>query len=364
MIRSRKITIILVAVVLVGSAAVFGIVIFATVGEYEYSETYYYEPGNSSPIEILNIESDIGAINIKYNKTPTEFYAKIDLDIHIRGPLVAGKSFSDFFKPIQWLKSSSPVTFDIDTKSTTWFFFGISRRITINVTLRTDVIYDVNAFASTGAIDMNVPQNIIVNKTTLSTSTGSVRLNSAVNTTFQGKVRISTSTGSAKSYAIKTNFTQGLHATTSTGSLTLNFTSTILGGDLIGTVSTGSINIKSYNMIYAQDSSIWNIKSSTGSIKVQIQQYVEMGADVDGSIQTSTGSIDVDYKDNQASVGAQFTGSTSTGSTTYTNIGSGGFNLPVGDVFSSINYVTAIYKYELSLSTSTGSIEVQGQSAY
>lgn len=359
--RSHKITLMLVAAVLFGSSAIFGIVLFATVGQYEYSETYYYEPGNPSPIEIFNIESSIGAINIKYNKTPTEFYAKIDLDIHIRGPLVAGKSFSDFFKPILWDHDNSPVTFDIDTKPTSWFLFGLSRRVTINVTLRTDVIYDINAIASTGAIDMNVPQNVIVNKTTLSTSTGSVLLNSAVNTTFQGKVRISTSTGRAKSYAIKTNFTQGLHATTSTGSLTLNFTSTILGGDLIGKVSTGSINIKSYNMIYTQDC-LWDIETSTGSIDVQIQQYVEMGADVNSEIKTSTGSIDVDYKDNQANVGASFIGSTSTGSETYDNIGSGGFT-EAAHSLTSVDYSTAIYKYSFTLSTSTGSIDVSGQSA-
>ncbi len=359
--RSQKIILILVAAVLIGSAAVFGIVIFATTGEYEYSKTYYYEPGSPLAIETLNLESDIGAINIKYNTTPTDYYAKIDLDIRIKGPNVVGKSFLDFFKEILWENDSSPVTFDIDAKPTTWFSFGLSRRVVLDITLRTDVIYEIDALTGTGLIDMDVPQNLIINQAILSTSTGSVLINSALNTAFKEQVRISTSTGTVSFYAVNTNFTQGLQTTTSTGSLTLDFTDCTMGDDLVGSVSTGSINIKSYNMIYTQDCT-WDIGTSTGSIDVEIEQYVEMDAIVTGSIEASTGRIDIVYRDDQVNVGALFIGSTSTGSESYDNIGSGGFT-EAAHSLTSLDYNTASNKYTFTLSTSTGSIDVGGQSA-
>ncbi len=361
MLRSQKMILLVVAIVIVGSAAVFGIVIFATAGVYEYSNTYYYEPGSPSTIETLNLESDIGAINIQYNTTPTDYYAKIDLDIRIRGPSVSGKSFSDFFKPILWENSSSPVTFDIDIKPTTWFPFGLSRRVSINITLRTDVIYEMDASTGTGSVAVDVPQNVIINQATLSTSTGSVILNSATNVTFQELLSISTSTGRLSLSGVGTNFTQGLEATTSTGSLIMDFSECTMGNDLVGTVSTGSINIESYNMIYTQDC-LWYIDSSTGSIDIEIEQYIEIDALVTGSIATSTGSIDVVNRDDQANVGASFIGSTSTGSESYDNIYSGGFTEAAHSLIS-LNYYTTIYKYSFTLSTSTGSIDVAGESA-
>jgi len=362
MIRSQKIILIVVAAVLVASAGVFGIVVFVTWGDYEYSDTFYYKPGSPSLIEVLNIECDTATINIKYNKTPTDFYAKIDLDLKVSGAYVEGKSYSDFFKPYLWDNTTnSPVTFDIDNKPSTWFIFGLSHRSTLNVTLRTDVIYEIDASSATGAIIMDVPEGSTLDKITLHTSTGSVRLNSALNTTFQDEVRLSTSTGSVKTYATKTSFTKGLITSTSTGSLTLNFTSCIFGDDLSGVVSTGSITLKSYNMKYTQDCD-WDIETSTGSINAEILQFNEMGANVNCSLISSTGNIDILYKDDQINVGARFTSSTSTGSISYTDTNPTGFH-QVGNSFTSLDYSTGLSKYRISLIISTGNIVVDAESA-
>lgn len=361
MIRSQKIILIIVAVVLVGSAGIFGIIVVATWGDYEYSNTYFYKPGSPSLIEVLNVESDTATINIKYNTTPTDFYAKIDLELKVSGAYVEGKSFSDFFKPIQWLNTTnSPVTFDIDNKPQLVFIFGSLNRGTINVTIRTDVIYDIHALTATGAITLDVPPGTTIGETTLVTSTGSVHLDSDVNTTFQGEVTLSASTGSVKVYATETNFTSGLTADTSTGSLTVNFTSCILGDDLSVGGSTGSITLKSYNMIYTQDCT-WNIETSTGSINAEILQFNEMGAKVTGSLESSTGSVSVIYKDDKPNVGARFTGSTSTGSISFTDTNPTGFS-QVGNSFTSLDYGGALYTYTLSLTTSTGSIHTDAES--
>ena len=141
----------------------------------------------------------------------------------------------------------------------------------------------------------------------------------------------------------------------------LNFTSCMLGDDLSGNVDTGSIALKSYNMKFTQNST-WSIKSTTGSINADILQYIDTGADIIGSIELTTGSIDVIYSDNQANVGASFTSSTTTGSIYYTNVGIGGFS-EAGSLFSSLDYLTANNTFKFTLSTTTGNVEVYGESA-
>lgn len=338
----------------------FGIVIATTWGEYEYADSYHYAPSNVSLIEKLNIISDIGQVNIKYNATPTNLVAQVDLDIKIVGGFVEEKTFSDFFHPIEWTNSSNIVTFKLDAKTNPVFIFGLSHRITIDLTLRTDVIYDVNTYCGTGGINMNVPENIVINNTSLSTSTGSVALYSAKNTTFQGSLGVSTSTGKVSVFAKHTNFSHGINADSSTGSLILNFSQCILGGDLIGTVSTGSVSLKSYNMIYMKDS-IWYIHTSTGSVNIQIRQYIEMNASITGTIGSSTGSIDLLYDDSLSTIGAEFSCSVSTGSISYNPLGIGGLN-KVGGLISTMDYNSATNKYTFGVSTSTGSIDILGQS--
>ncbi len=357
MIKSQKIILIIAALVVVGGASIFGILVAVNWGEYNHSENFY----SSSPIEEINIESDIGAINIQYNTTPTDYYAKIELDIVIRGGFVSGKSFSNFFEPVIWQNESTPIArFELNAKSTTVFFLGLSRKINIYVTLRSDVMYNIDAFTSTGSIELNASSNKIINNTQLRTSTGSILFTSAINTSFLGTLDLRTSTGSISAYAVMTNFSYGLTTYSDTGSLTLSLTSCNINDDLVGTISTGSMTIDSYNTVYNKDCN-WDFETSTGSIDVSITQLIEMNANITGDIQTSTGSIDVVYNDGLSSVGAQFTCSTSTGSITYTNLGAGGMN-KVGGVVSTDDYNSASNKYIFSLDTSTGSIEVKGQS--
>ncbi|MFX1380415.1 MAG: hypothetical protein ACFFA4_15120 [Promethearchaeota archaeon] len=355
---------IIVAICVVTIGTTFGILIFTTWGAIDYENTYYYEPTSPSSIERININSDIGSILINYNQTPTDYYAKVDLKIHIEGILVEGSSFSDFFHPISWANESTPITtLTVDAKATTWFIFGVFRQVQINLTLRTDVVYDLNILSSTGGINMNVPDNVIVNNTTLRTSTGSIFLNAGKNNLFQGDVELSTSTGSVALTAKDVNFIHNLRAFTSTGSMTFNFSKCSIGGHFTGTVSTGSIGFNSYNMKYAEGYT-WRLESSTGSIGINILQYTEMGANINGSLVTSTGSINVYYRDNLANIGAKFTCSTSTGSNSYTPIGSGGFSESGANpkIITSNDYNTATNTYTFTGMTSTGSTNVQAES--
>ncbi|UCD00944.1 MAG: hypothetical protein JSV23_08670 [Promethearchaeota archaeon] len=359
MIRSTKIILIIAAAIVLGGASIFGIIVFVNWGTFEYSNTYYYQ-GVPSPVEILSLNSDIGAININYNSTPTDYIVKVDLDIRIDGGFVAGKAYSDFFEDVVWLNGSIPITFELVKKVFTGFIFPIIYDIEIDVTLRTDIIYDITAVSSTGAINMVVPQNIVLNNTNIATSTGLIFLNAGKNTTVQGILGMSTSTGAIEFFANQINLTHGLNTHTSTGSLTLNFTSCITGDNIYIDDSTGSIILNSYNMKYTKDTN-WYISTATGSIYANFKQFVEMNANITGTIQSSTGSIDIIYDDSLSSIGAKFTCTVGTGSITYTDLGAGGMSR-VNGIISTNDYDSATNKFTFTVSTSTGSIDVVGQS--
>ncbi|MFX1390684.1 MAG: hypothetical protein ACFE9Z_11520 [Promethearchaeota archaeon] len=363
--KVHKVVLFVIAACLVTGGSAVGVLVFTTWGTIDYENTYYYDPGVAASIERINIYTDIGSVFIKYNDTPTNYYAQVDLDIHIEGILVKDSNFSDFFYTPVWQNESSPITtFILDAKAPAWFYFGLFRQVDIILTLRTDIVYDINTLVGTGAITMNIAENAILNNTILESATGSIFLNSSKNVTFQADAQLSTSTGSIQLYAKKVNFSHNLLVSSSTGSLLLNFSSCTIGGDLVGSVATGSIDFNSYNMKYAGEN-IWNLHTSTGSIDVTILQYTEIGSNVTSSVSTSTGSIDVYYRDNSANVGAKFTCSTSTGSNSYNSIGSGGFSQSGGYptlVITSDDYVSANNKYTLTVSTSTGSNGVAAES--
>jgi hypothetical protein len=238
--------------------------------------------------------------------------------------------------------------------------FPIIQRITINVTLRTDVNYDIAALTTTGSVDLDIPDNIDLNNTILSTTTGSIILNANENVTFNGNVQAGVTTGSVTIYASNVNFAKGITTLSTTGSITMNFTNCFMGDDISGTVTTGGVTFKSYNMWYSQNS-ILNLQATTGNVIARIYQYIDMGSNITGSLITTTGSIGVTYIDNQANVGASFLGAWTTGSYTRTN--SGGFSAISSNPFDTLDYGTANSTYTLSLTTTTGGINVDGTSS-
>ncbi len=360
--RNYNKALLIVAILIVGGGVGFFVYGFVTMGIIKDSFNFSYEPVSPDAIEDLTINVDIGEIIFQYNTTPFASYAQIDVSIEISGMFVEGKTYQNFFNPsIEWWDNST-ATFSLLTLPDIWFdpsHWFKTYNITVIVTLRTDLVFDITALASTGSIEMEVPEDVILDGLSLTSSTGSVKLKTLGDNTFTGSLRLETSTGSIESYVSKTNFSSGFQALTSTGSLTLNFTNCIMGNDLIGTVSTGGVNFKSYNMLYSKDID-FNLDTSTGSIDVELYQYISMGANVTGTWETSTGSVDVIYRDSLVDTGFRFVSSTGTGSINY--VGNGTIS-GLGSICSSTNYASATYRYVFSLDTSTGSITADALSA-
>jgi hypothetical protein len=405
--KNIKVLIIALVAILGGGALGFFITGFATSGTISNSFTFTYQNIPLS-IEDLNLNVDIGDLDIKYNVSNTPYIAKIDVDLTISGLYMTGRQYTDFFKPAAewWQNATSPLTFDMETLTEVWFnpaFWFKSYNIDVTVLLRTDIKYDIEAITGTGAISMNGPDHTVLNGTHIQSGTGSLELTIGDNVLFDGNVRaetstgsftmnsgatnfsqgltlisstgslnvnvgnnsvfgnlftVQTSTGSITINAAEANFTQGLYSHTSTGSINMYLNNCLMGDDLTSEVSTGGITYYSYNMQYSQDIAI-SLKTSTGIINADIYQYNAMGANVSSTMETSTGGIDVLYRDSSAQIGVRFVSTASTGTINY--IPHVSMEIITG-LYQSYDYNAATSKYLFGLTTSTGNINVNAQS--
>ena len=361
--RNYNKALLIVAILVVGG--IVGFIAFgaSTVGSIEDEFNFTYDPSSPAPIEALNFNVDIGSLNFKYNSSPTIYYAEIDVDIEITGWYMEEKTYLDFYDPSSGWWDDVTATFTLQSLPGAWFdpsHWFKSYNVSVEVILRTDVVYDITALTSVGSIEMDVSETVVLNGTSLTASTGSITFNTLGYNDVMGDVKLETSTGSIESSLVKTNF-QGFEASTSTGSVSLNYTNCVMADNLKGKTSTGSVSFKSYNMFYPTDT-LLNLETSTGSIDAELYQYIAIGANVSGTWETSTGSVDVLYRDTSVNNDVRFVASTGTGSINYTPHATMEIT-SLGSIYSSLNYGDATYSYEFSLDTSTGSVSADAQSA-
>ncbi|MFW9947196.1 MAG: hypothetical protein ACFFDX_10250 [Candidatus Odinarchaeota archaeon] len=362
--RKNVRTAIIVLVALIGGGAIgFVITGFATSGTIEESFTFHYQDVPSS-MEDLTLDVGLGTLDIRYNTSNTPYLVKIDVDMKISGLFMANRDYAEFFGPsTDWWQNTTfpPITFRLDPLPQTWFnptFWFKSYDIDVYVTLRTDVVYKINADTGTGSISMTTSNNVILNDLSLSSGTGSIDLSVSDNTTIQDTLDLDAGTGSIYLYGKSANFSKGLLVDAGTGSIVANLSNSIIGSDIALSTGTGSINFKTYHMEYTKNSA-WSLSAGTGSIDIVINQHALMGANVTGTISTGTGSINIIYIDTSASVGASFYGSTGTGS--YNRINTLGFTPTNSNPFRSLDFPTT-YNYDFNINTGTGSITVNGSS--
>ncbi|MFW9988397.1 MAG: hypothetical protein ACFFC3_07065, partial [Candidatus Odinarchaeota archaeon] len=264
-----KIIGIIIAIVVATGAGLFFLIGFLTYGTISSSGSRFYTPSPSlirSPEPIL-IRTDIGKINVGYNTSETENVVKLDYNIRMGSTHMIGKAITDFFV-IEWDNMTyleiDKISFVLRTKSgvsldpTNWFSI---KRIEINVTLRTDLIYSIEEYATTGNVVNDIPNNVTVDNLHIETTTG----NSVINldqAAIRG-LRAESTTGEVSMYAKKSNFTSDIIATITTGNLRLNFSSCLINGNIDAEITTGKITFNSYN-IRCLTNVNWDLETTTG----------------------------------------------------------------------------------------------------
>ena len=260
-----KISIIIIfGIVLIISIPIF--IISTTIAPYGIIDEeipFYYNPSNSSSMKDLNINSDIGKVEIFYIYEPVDYSAKVEVRIEMIGLGLAEKAYYDYFS-IVWENTSGYVNFSLKFKAglDQGQLLSLIKNINIIVTLKTDVLCDINVIISIqGGVNIMVPWGI---------SIGSILAN------------------------------------ISRGHIQYNFYNCILKGNITGIIQdVGDIIIKSYDMEYIQNNR-WSLSTNRGDISIEINQNKATNANITGTALIVDGMLDLFYKDNSANIGAYF----------------------------------------------------------
>jgi hypothetical protein len=174
----NKTGIVIIIIIVFGIALIISIPAFIIsntllpYGIIDESIQFYYDPGNSSLMESLNINTDVGEIDIKYKTEPVDYTAKVEMDIEMLGLGLAGKTYLDYFN-ILWQNTSSLVilTVELKTAINPVEVLSLIKNVNITVFLKADVICDINVFVNIeGEVKITVPSfhsigNILTNIT-------------------------------------------------------------------------------------------------------------------------------------------------------------------------------------------------------
>ncbi|TXT62467.1 MAG: hypothetical protein BAJALOKI3v1_570005 [Promethearchaeota archaeon] len=338
------IAILVISAALTAGFVIFGIVGYATAGTIEKSYQFSYTNSSIFGLEDIDIDFDLAKVDINYNSTPMDAYMEANLSVLIEGLFMEGKSFANFFSEPITANNSADKNIQFLMKQDQWFdpstWFS-TKIVTLHILLRTDVEYNIDVDVSVGDLSVNVPENVSVGALELLTSTGSISADLSENSTVN-TIELITSTGNIGFKSQYINHTGSIRFETATGNIDSTISNGIIDGNIRILTSTGNSLLRFYNLTY-EANNVWDIDGSTGNIDIHIQQYDNMNANVSGSAITSTGNVYVYYQDWSNSVGVRLDGTTSTGS---------------AEDYTSSDFATATFHYDLALTTSTGNVNI------
>lgn len=238
--------------------------VLSSYGRISKSLLYYYNPSKPTFIKELNINADIGEIEIKYITESYDYFAKVDLNIEMIGEGLAGKSYLNYFN-IDWQNESDYVNFTMEIKVDIDLIEVLSliKSIRIFIFLRADVNCDIG-------IKVNIQGNTYLT------------------------VPFGSSVGNIK-------------ANISNGNIQYDLSYCIIEGNITGIIQEeGDLKLKFYNVEYNQNN-MWYFNTGIGNIFLDIVQYTDINGNISGIITHEQGNIKFQYKDYSINNGAYFT---------------------------------------------------------
>jgi len=294
--------------------------------------TFEYAPDNSSPIEKLNLNVDVGDVEIKYVTTPVDYYAKIQVDIELKGQTFAGKEYSDYFSVVWNITSPSP-TFTMLCTSDTCFdpSLLVTQNVDIIITLNANILFDINiTINEKGNVHLIVPYAVTTNNVDIYTNEGDV-LYDFQYCTLEGNITGIANEGNIELMANVITI-NNVDCNTNVGNILYDFQYSILEGNITGIANEGNIDLMAYNPEYTRNI-IWTYESNAGDIIIDIShinQYKIMNANITGSvIGNNFGDITLNYYDNTTNIGAFITLNNTIGALHLTGSDTEGFDVEV-----------------------------------
>ncbi len=235
----------------------------------EHHKDYYYtnKSINPSVIKSLNINTDIGEIDIKYTYFPVDYYVKIEVDMELISQNIAGKSYLDYFNEPFWQNTSNSLMFTMELKTDAfdaWFepSYWISQKVNLIITINPNVLFNINTtIYEKGDVKLEVKGGINVNNVNINTKQGNILY---------------------------------------------DFIWCTIKGNITGFAGSGDIKLKANNIKYTKNN-IWTLINDEGLITFNIIQNRAMEANLTGFGKTNTGEIKIIYSDYSSNIGAKFT---------------------------------------------------------
>ncbi|MFX1571446.1 MAG: hypothetical protein ACFFB0_01750 [Promethearchaeota archaeon] len=258
---------------------IFGFVIIASIPvvilsssfspyiKIEHYKSFEYTSLNSSTIEEINLNVDVGDIEISYTYAPVDYHVKVEVFINMSGQNLPGKSYLDYFKAPVWKNSTNSAIFSMELLSESWFdtSLWITRDVSIIVTLNANILFDINTTTNLeGNVKVYVPGGVNVNNV-------NVIINKLNNKTVSKSL--------------------------------IYFDYCTIEGNITANGNFADIELKTINVQYIQNS-ILNLSNDEGILTFDIIQYEEMGANITGILNSTTGHVHLIYQDYTQNVGA------------------------------------------------------------
>jgi hypothetical protein len=225
---------------------------------------YSYYSSNSSEIQALNLDIEVGDIEIKYIEPSVDYLVKVEVNIVMSGSNLAGKSYENFFDITPKLENiDSTINFTLEITSDDWFDPSLwpNKNVSTVVYIRKDVVLDIFLLLDDGDFKITVPYGVSIGN---------------------------------------------LRSKLSKGNILYEFQYCIIEGNITGITYEGDLELKSYNVTYTQNSN-WMLNCTGGYMGILISQYKEMGANITGTAIITNSELGLFYKDNTTNIGALFT---------------------------------------------------------
>lgn len=360
-------------VLLLVGAGAFGILTVTTWGELTGIEEFEYTGSDPALIQAINLDLSTQDLNINYNNTDMPEYMKLSYQWNLRGTMLKDKNIEDLFI-WEWNNETSTKDLTIERKEyRSWLTLDHSK---VDLTLRTDLTYNITGYSGVGSIDYSAPDNTVVKRISLSTGVGRISFNVGQNyhalgdtilntgtgkidmsigagSEFSGKFSAIASTGDVNLDANGVKFYSIMRISSSTGKIETSIINSQVSSAFYVSASTGDIRLGLLDNTYSSDGT-WYINTSTGKIDLTLQQNILAGGNITGYLETSTGDIEVKYIGQDSIIGAKVdlvdmdSGDIGTVYTT-------GFS--VTEPYISDGFASAVNTYEFQIRTDLGDFE-------
>ena len=334
----------IMAIVLIVLIVASGVSLLTSSHQCDIQEdrSYTYAP-DVIPAE-LGFSFDVSSAEVvfQFNSTPMEEIIMIDaqFDFSFRG---SEDSILEEVYDIMWDTSETSVLFGV--YQTDWFNWAMWDQSIIIVTLRTDVVYDLDIDTGSGSVSVDVPKGVDFTHLGINSGSGSIHLKmngsssiandlsidvgsggiqaSIKDTVIQNGFYADTGSGSLYLALDGVNLSSGLDLNTGSGNIDLSIVHSLLSNGIVSDTGSGTVSFELINTtlggdfdvdigsggfnLYSKDITLlrninWDFDGASGSINIDIQQHHSLGGLITGNIETGSGRIIVNLDMNSTIV--------------------------------------------------------------